>query len=166
MFITLPKVFASMGLGTPAGILFFLLVLFAALTSSISLLETSVSTFEDQFHWSRKKAVLVVTIFMLLVGSASALGFGVWSHITPLGMGILDFFDFLTNSLMMPIAALAIIFLVVRVMGVDAIADEVESSSKFKRKGMYKFFIKYFAPVCIAIILISSILNVFGIISM
>lgn len=62
MFITLPKVFANMGFGTAAGILFFLLVLFAAVTSSIALTESAVSTFEDELGWNRKKATLVLAV--------------------------------------------------------------------------------------------------------
>lgn len=166
MFITIPKVFASMGFGTGAGIMFFLLVLLAALTSAISLAESGVSTFEDQFGWSRHKAAAFMGIIIILLGSASALGFGVLDFVSLLGMSILDFFDFMTNSIMMPLAALASCLLIVRVVGISKIAQEVEFSSGFKRKKMYFFFIKYLAPVCIVIILLSSIANVFGWISM
>lgn len=94
MFITIPKVFASMGFGTGAGILFFLLVLLAALTSAISLAESGVSTFEDQFGWSRHKATAVMGVIIILLGVVSALGFGVWDFIAILGMSILDFLIF------------------------------------------------------------------------
>lgn len=166
MFITIPKVFASMGFGTGAGIMFFLLVLLAALTSAISLAESGVSTFEDQLGLNRHKAAALMGVVMVLFGSASALGFGVLDFITVLGMSILDFFDFLTNSLMMPVAALATCLLVTRVAGLDRIVGEVAQSSDFKRKGMYCFFMKYLAPVCIVVILLSSIANVFGWITM
>lgn len=166
MFITIPKVFANMGMGDGVGILFFLLVLFAALTSAISLTETGVSTFEDQFGWSRKKCSLLMGVIILVLGSASALGFSSLDFVMLLGMSILDFFDFLTNSIMMPLAALATCFLITRVAGLDAIVREVEQSSDFRRKKMYCFFMKYLAPVCIGIILISSIANAFGWISM
>lgn len=166
MFITIPKVFANMEMGDGVGILFFLLVLFAALTSAISLTETSVSTFEDQFGWSRRKCSLLMAVIILVLGSASALGFSSLDFVTLLGMSILDFFDFLTNSIMMPLAALATCFLITRVVGLDAIAREVEQSSAFRRKKLYFFFMKYLAPVCIGIILISSIANAFGWISM
>ncbi len=166
MFITIPKVFAHMEMGDGFGIMFFLLVLFAALTSAISLMETSVSTFEDQFGWSRKTCSLLMAAVILLLGSASALGFSSLDFVTLLGMSILDFFDFLTNSIMMPLAALATCFLITRVTGLDAIAKEVEQSSAFRRKKLYFFFMKYLAPVCIGIILISSIANAFGWISM
>ena len=165
MFITIPKVFANMEMGDGVGILFFLLVLFAALTSAISLTETSVSTFEDQFGWSRRKCSLLMAVIILVLGSASALGFSSLDFVTLLGMSILDFFDFLTNSIM-PLAALATCFLITRVVGLDAIAREVEQSSAFRRKKLYFFFMKYLAPVCIGIILVSSIANAFGWISM
>lgn len=166
MFITIPKVFANMEMGDGVGILFFLLVLFAALTSAISLTETSVSTFEDQFGWSRRKCSLLMAVIISVLGSASALGFSSLDFVTLLGMSILDFFDFLTNSIMMPLAALATCFLITRVVGLDAIAREVEQSSAFRRKKLYFFFMKYLAPVCIGIILVSSIANAFGWISM
>lgn len=166
MFITIPKVFASMGFGTGAGIMFFLLVLLAALTSAISLAESGVSTFEDQLGWNRHKATLLMGAIIVLFGSASALGFGVLDFVSVLGMTILDFFDFLTNSLLMPFAALSTCLLITRVIGLDRIAKEIEQSSDFKRKKMYCFFMKFLAPVCIVIILLSSIASVFGWISM
>ena len=121
MFITIPKVFDSMGLGTVIGILFFLLVLFAAVTSSIALTESAVSTFEDELGWGRKKATVLVGVIMLLLGSLSSLGYGPLANVKILGMQFLDFFDFLTNSVMMPIAAIAICLLVSRVIGVKRI---------------------------------------------
>lgn len=166
MFITIPKVFASMDFGSVAGLMFFLLVLLAALTSAISLAESGVSTFEDQLGLNRHKATLLMGAIIILLGSASALGFGTWDFITLLGMSILDFFDFLTNSIMMPLAALATCLLITRVVGLDKIAQEVESSSAFKRKKIYNLFMKYFAPICIVLILVSSIANVLGWISM
>lgn len=164
MFITLPKVFASMGMGRIIGVVFFLLVLLAALTSAISLAESCVSTLEDQLGWKRNIASVVIGIVIVILGSFSALGFGMLDFVQILGMSILDFFDFLTNSLMMPIAALSTCILIVYVVGVDKIVEEVETSSKFKRKGIYKFFIKYLAPICILVILVSSIASVFGLI--
>ena len=166
MFITLPKVFATMGVGTGAGILFFLLVLLAALTSAVSLMETSVSTFMDELHWGRAKCCIIMAGIMLVFGSASSMGYGILDFLKIFGMNFLDFFDFMTNSVMMPLAALTTCFLVTRVVGYDRIAAEIEQSSKFRRKGLYKFFIRYLAPVCLIIVLLSSIANVLGIISM
>ena len=162
MFITLPKVFASMGFGGIAGFTFFLLVLLAALTSAISLMETSVSTISDELGWNRKKSCIIMAVVMLSIGSASAFGYGIWDFVTIFGMQILDFVDFLTNSVMMPIAALATCFLILKVVGLQTISEEIERSSKFKRKKLYGFFMKYLAPLCITIILLSSIANVLG----
>ena len=167
MFITLPKVFAGMGFGTGTGILFFLLVLFAAVTSSIALTESAVSTFEDELHWSRKKATVFMTVVMIVLGTLSCLGYGPLADITVIGMQFLDFFDFLTNSVMMPIAAIATCLLVSRVIGVEKIENEVtEGGHLFKRKVIFQFMIKYLCPIFAAIILVSSVANAFGWISM
>ena len=167
MIITLPKVFAGMGFGTGTGILFFLLVLFAAVTSSIALTESAVSTFEDELHWSRKKATVFMTVIMIFLGTLSCLGYGPLADITVIGMQFLDFFDFLTNSVMMPIAAIATCLLVSRVIGVEKIENEVtEGGHLFKRKVIFQFMIKYLCPIFAAIILVSSVANAFGWISM
>ncbi len=165
-FITLPKIFASMGAGTIIGIAFFLMFFFAALTSAISLVETSVSSFEDELHLSRPKSCLLMGIIMAVIGSASALGYGSLDFVKIFGMAFLDFFDFLTNSIMMPLAALATCFLILRAVGLKRFAEEMEVSSAFKRKKLYNFFLKYLAPICIGIILASSIASVLGIISL
>ena len=167
MFITLPKVFAGMGFGTGTGILFFLLVLFAAVTSSIALTESAVSTFEDELGWDRKQATVLIGIIMLVLGSLSALGYGPLARFTVFGMQFLDFFDFLTNSVMMPIAAITTCLLVSRVIGVEKIEEEVTLEGKpFRRKRIFNFMIKYLCPIFAAIILISSVANALGVISM
>ena len=167
MFITIPKVFDSMGFGTVIGILFFLLVLFAAVTSSIALTESAVSTFEDELGWGRKKATVLVGVIMLLLGSLSSLGYGPLANVKILGMQFLDFFDFLTNSVMMPIAAIAICLLVSKVIGVKRIEEEVlHGESSFRRKKVFYIMIQYLCPIFAVIILISSIANAFGWISM
>ena len=167
MFITIPKVFASMGLGTVTGCMFFLLVLFAALTSSIALTESAVSTFEDEFKWSRRKATTVIGVITIALGSLSALGYGPLADVTIIGMQFLDFFDFLTNTVMMPIAAIATCLLISKVVGVQRIEEEVmQNGGKFHRKKIFCFMIRYLCPVFAGIILLSSIANAFGWISM
>ena len=165
MFITIPKVLVSMGFGTPAGILFFLLVFLAALTSNISLTETCVGTLSDELGWSRRKSTLVFGVYAVLLGSLASLGYGVLGDLKIIGMQVLDFLDFISNSVMMPIAALAICILVVRNIGLKTMADEFERNSAFKRKPVYNFSMKYLAPFALVIILISSVLSAFGIIS-
>lgn len=167
MFITIPKVLDSMGFGTLVGILFFLLVFFAALTSAIALTESAVSTFVDELGWSRKKATLLMALLIIGLGTLSTLGYGPLASVTIMGMAFLDFFDFLTNSVMMPLAAMMICLLVVRVIGVKRIAEEVErDGASFKRKKIFNFMIQYLCPFFIAIILFSSVANMLGWISM
>lgn len=167
MFITLPKVFNSInGIGGAiVGAAFFMLVLFAALTSSISLMETVVSIFRDKFGWGRKFTCIVVAIGSILLGLPSSLGFGVWSHINIAGNTFLDMFDIFSNNILMPIVAFLTCIFIGFVLKPQALIDEVEvEGNKFKRKGLFSVMIKYIAPICIVLILISSMLDVFGIV--
>ena len=168
MFQTLPKVFDSMGssqFGQIIGALFFLLVLFAALTSAISLMETVVSIVIDKFHVKRVAACIIVFIGMMLLALPSSLGNGVWSHIQILGMDFLTFFDFISNSVIMPIVALLTCIFIGYVVKTQLVVDEVKSSSKFSREKLFVVVIKYVAPIFILAILISSVLNSLGIIT-
>jgi len=165
MFVTIPKVFKSMGLGQAVGILFFVLVLFAALTSAISLAETCASTFQDELGMGRTKATGLVAIIMVVLGSLSSLGYSGLSFVRIFGMEILDFFDFLTNSLMMPVAAFATCIFMVKAVGLDNISKEVRLSSNFRFEGMYRVFIKSVAPIFVVVILLSSIASVLGILN-
>lgn len=159
MFVTLPNVFDTMKGGHIFGFVFFLLVLFAALTSAISLMETIVSIIYDKFGFSRNKICIGVMIFAFIIAIPSSLGFGVLSHITIFGYSILDFFDFISNNIMMPIVALLTAILIGFIVKPKAVCDEVECSGKFKSKKMYAVIIKYIVPVCMAVILISSLVG-------
>ncbi len=162
MFITLPKVFHNMKFGTLVGGIFFLLVLFAALTSSISLTETLVSIVIDKFGWSRKRASLIIMLFLAAVGIPVSLGFGAWSFLAPLGMSLLDFFDFLSNSVMMPIVAFLTCIFVGFVMKPKVIIEEVEVNGEFKSRKFYTVIIKYIAPICLVAILIFAVMEAMG----
>lgn len=165
MFVTLPKVFASMKGGAFVGIVFFILTLFAALTSSVSLLESVTSIFMDKWNLTRKKSIAMILIFSIIVGSLSSLGFGSLSSVHILSLSIFDFLDTITNSVMMPIAALLTCYFVSRVIGCDSISDEVKISSPFKMEKLFTFTITSVAPICIIVVLISSILQTVGILS-
>ncbi|MBR5561659.1 MAG: sodium-dependent transporter [Clostridia bacterium] len=163
MFITLPKVFESMKGGSFIGAAFFVLVLFAALTSSISLMETVVSIVRDKIGWSRNKTCILVLVFSVLLGLPSSLGFGVWSNISLGGMTFLDMSDFFSNSILMPIVALLTSIFIGYVLKPKAIIEEIELTGPFKAKTLFTVVIKYIAPVCIVLILISSVLDALGI---
>lgn len=162
MFEVLPRVFNNMSFGSVVGAAFFILVLMAALTSSISLMETIVSVLQDRLRWNRVVSCVVTALFAIAVGIPSSLGFGVWSNVTPMNMSILDFFDFASNSVLMPIVALLTCIFIGHVTGTKLISDEVESSGTFKRKKMFEVLIRYVAPVIIILILLSSVANGMG----
>lgn len=164
MFVTLPKVFADAGtLGLVFGGLFFLLVLFAALTSSVSLMETVVSIFQDTFHWSRKFTCTLVMLGCLVLALPSSLGYGLLDWIAPLGFSLLDFFDFISNSVLMPIVALFTCLFVGWVVKPKLVVDEVKRSSRFPREKLFVVVIRYVAPICILLVLISSVLDKLGV---
>lgn len=163
MFVTLPKVFDSMSLSTLVGSVFFLLVLFAALTSAISLMEAIVSTACDQFKLTRKKASLLVAFCAIVLGIPSSLGNGIWSHFTVMNMTFLDLMDFITNAVLMPIGALLTCIFIGYVIGVESIIEEIKTSSLFKKEKIFVVMIKYIAPLCIITILITSVLSALGI---
>lgn len=165
MFVTMPKVFASMSFGSVIGAVFFLLVIFAALTSSISLYETVVSILCDNFHISRKMSCLITYVLCIGLGVLSALGYGVLSGIAPLGMSFLDFFDFISNSVLMPIVALLTCIFLGWVLDISILTDEVKKNSTFKREKMFRIVIRWVAPIFLVAILISSVLGAFGIIT-
>ena len=163
MFVTLPQVFNAMPAGSVIGAVFFIMVFFAALTSSISLMETIVSILMDKTKLSRRPCCLIVLGGALVLGIPSALGFSLWSAILPLGMDILTFFDFISNNIMMPIVALLTCILVGYLLKPKAVIEEVEINGKFKSKTLFSVMIRYVAPVCILIILATSILSALGV---
>ena len=166
MFDTLPKVFGAMPFGQFIGAAFFILVLLAALTSSISLMEAITSIFMDKFKMKRVPAGLTVAGISLLLGIPSSLGHGVWANIKLMGMDFLTFFDYISNSVMMPIVALATCILIGWVVGTKTIEDEVtKNGEKFPRLQIFRAMVKYIAPVFLVIILVFYTLAQFGIIS-
>lgn len=162
MFVTLPKVFENMKLGGFIGAAFFMLVLFAALTSSISLLETNVSIVCDKLHWDRKKSTIIVAIYLLVVGSVVSLGFGPLDFVKILGLGLLDFFDFISNSVLMPIVALLTCICIGYFIKPKTICDEVELNKPFKEKKFYIVMLKYVAPICLILILVFAVSEAMG----
>jgi len=165
MFVTLPKVFETMPGGTVIGAAFFIMVFFAAITSSISLMETVVSIFMDKFKIGRRASCLIVLGISLLLGIPSSLGYSLWAEFEILGMQVLDFFDFASNSILMPIIALFTCIFVSFIIKPKTVIDEVSLSGKFKWQGLFSVVIRYVAPVCILAILISAILSASGFIT-
>lgn len=168
MFISLPKVFGAMGAaGTVVGVVFFITVFFAALTSSVSVLEAIVSSIMDKFHVERKKATIGVTIYALIVGIVVCLGYNKLYFEASLPNGstgqILDILDYISNYCLMPIVAVCTCVLIGWILKPQVVIDEVTLGGySFGRKGLYVVMIKVIAPILLVFLLMQSL----GIISL
>ncbi|MBE6648980.1 MAG: sodium-dependent transporter [Ruminococcaceae bacterium] len=161
MFVTLPKVFDKMPGGAVIGAIFFVLVFFAALTSSVSLMETVVSILRDKFGIKRIASCLTVLGISLALGTLSALSTGLLADVKPFGKDFLDFFDYICNNILMPITALLTCILVGYIIKPKKLLEEAEThGNKFKAKKLFTVVIKYIAPICIILIFISSIFGI------
>ena len=166
MFVTLPKVFGQMTAGRIIGFLFFALVFFAALTSSVSVMEAITSMIMDRFGISRIKACVGIIIFSVLLGIPCSLGNGVWADVTILGMDFLTFCDFISNSLLLPVVAFLTCILIGWFANPEYVINEATKNGEtFKRELIYRVMVKYIAPVLLLIILIFYTLAQFGVIS-
>lgn len=157
MFVTLPQVFAGMAGGRLICTLFFLLVLLAALTSSIAMMETAVTAVQDRFHWKRSTACLLVVGVIILLGIPSSLGNGIWEPVRPFGLSLLDFFDFVGNNILMPIVSLLTCLFVGYVLGPRVLI--AEARLKRREAALFAVVIRFVAPVFIVLILVSSLLD-------
>ena len=169
MFSVLPQIFSGTGevvktlpAGTFIGAIFFIMVFFAALTSSISLMETIVSIFMDKLKIGRKTACIAVWLLSVVLGLLSCLGYSAWDNVKIIGLQFLDFFDFVSNSLIMPIVALLTCLFVGYILKPKTIIEEVEISGKFGMKKLFTIVIKYVAPVVLLVILATSVVDVFS----
>ena len=162
MFVSLPKVFAQMGdLGTIIGTIFFAMVLFAAITSAMSILEAVVSSFMDAFGMSRKKATIIETVIALVVGVIVCFGYNFFYFEYKLPNGataqILDILDYLSNNILMPVVSIATCILIGWVLKPKTVIDEAtKNGEKFGRKGLYIVMIKFIAPAFLIVLLLIS----------
>jgi NSS family neurotransmitter:Na+ symporter len=164
MFVTLPKVFMSLGAAGPwVGLAFFVLVLFAAFTSAVSMAEACVAAVCDFFRIGRPASVLAICAWCISLGSLSAFCYGRWAWLRPFGMPALDFFDGAMNVLTPVVAALTCVF-----VGWAArprlVFEEAEAEGlRFRGKGLYSFMVKYFAPALLVAILVSETCRALGV---
>lgn len=163
MFVSIPKVFASMGtIGTFVGCLFFAMVLFAALTSAVSVMEAVVSSIMDQFRISRSTATLLEGIIALAGGIIVCLGYNVLYFEFKLPNGsvaqILDIMDYISNNALMPIVAISTCVLIGWIIKPKTIIDEVEKDGqRMHRKRLYTVMIRFVAPVLLFILFLKSV---------
>ena len=167
MFVALPKVFGAMGpvVGGIIGILFFLTVSFAALTSSVSIMEAVTSCAMDKFRWERKKAVLAVTALAAVLGILVCLGYNVLYFEavlpnTPAGKNaqLLDIFDYISNYVLMPVVSIATCVFIGWVAKPRTVIDEVTLNGEaFGRKKLYVVMVKYVTPVLLLLLLLQAL---------
>ena len=166
MFVSLPKIFNEMGLvGTIFGTLFFGMVIFAAITSSVSLQETMVATAMEKLGLDRKKSTILSTVVIILAGTVICLGFNVLKFEVTLPNGdkgsVLEVVDYIVSQIALPIAAILATILIGWVVKPEYVISEVtKNGERFTRAKIYSFIIKYFAPLFLFILLLMS----FGII--
>lgn len=161
MFITLPAVFEEMPLGVVFSALFFLLVFFAALSSSISLMEVTVAFGIDQFKWSRKFAVIFFTALMFIIGIGASLSMGAWSDflipwIDGNSYGIFDFLDVITSYYLLPLGGILSAVFIGFVWGVPNAIAEIKKGSKFRTEKLWHVLIKFVVPILVFMILLST----------
>ena len=151
--------------GHIVGALFFFLVIIAAMTSAISLAETVVSMIRDRLRWNRRNASIAVMALILVLGILSCLGYGPLSFIDIAGMAFLDFFDFISNSVMMPVVAILTCLFIGFVVGPKFISDEIKTSGEFGFERPYGILVKYVCPILLLLILVTGLLDMLGIYS-
>ena len=162
MFVSLPKVFYSMGAaGTLVGIAFFVMTIFAALTSCVSILETLVATLSTIFHSDRKKTCLVIGVIAAVSCAVICMGYNVFYFELQLPNGsvgqLLDIMDYVSNSFLMPITSLLTAIFVGWVMKPEWIAQEMRIPNKqFRGEGVYKVMVRFVVPVIMAALFVQS----------
>ncbi|ABW20130.1 sodium-dependent transporter [Alkaliphilus oremlandii] len=159
LFVTLPAVFSKMPLGTLFAVVFFVLVLFAALTSSISLLEVTVSYMVDEFKWDRKKATYIMSGIIFIVGVAASLSMGPWSHIELIGgRNIFDTLGFIAENILLPLGGMLMCIFIGWVWGLENAIKEASNEGKlaFKLAPVWGFLVKYIAPLAVLIVFLQS----------
>ncbi len=163
MFVSLPKVFEAMGgIGNVIGFFFFLMVTFAAVTSSVSVMEAIVSSTVDKFHLSRKKSTVLVTAYAVIAGVVVCLGYNLLYFELTLPNGavaqILDVMDYLSNNLFMPLVALLTCILIGWIVKPQTVIDEITvGGNRFQRKTLYIVMVKVVAPIILLMLLLQAV---------
>ena len=161
VFITLPQVFSQLPFGQIVAVAFFFILLIAALTSSISLLEVVVAFCCEELKWSRLFSVIVTFIVVGIFGSFSSLSQEMLSHITVFSKTFFDFFDYTSSNILLPIGGLLVVLLVGWRMKRSHVLDELTSGGTITVKpimfAIIYFLIRFVAPIAIITVLIHSL---------
>ncbi len=159
MFITLPGVFEAMPSGRVIGVLFFLLVMFAAISSAISMMEVNTANLIERFGMKRWQAALIMAGVLAVLGIPPALGYSLWNELRPFGLTILDFEDIVGNSIVTPIAALLACLFFGWVAHPRILTEEIRRGGGFKRRRSFEFTLRWLAPAVILAVLVGSVVG-------
>ncbi len=155
MFQTLPVAFSKMTGGVVLGTIFFVLIVFAAWSSAISLAEPLVAWLVESTSLGRVKAALLVGVPTWLLGIACALSLNAWSDFTILGSGILDFLDKLTTNIMLPLGGMLIAIFVGWIMRRSIVTKEI-AMKNFTLFNAWVIMVRIVAPIGILIVMYNS----------
>jgi len=157
VFITLPGIFAEMPFGSVVGLLFFLLLSIAALSSAISILEVPVAYFMRRFGWSRRFSSIIIGAIMYVMGVVVSLGYGIWSGVTPIGeKNILNSMDFVASNIFLPLGGLTVA-LFVGWQWTKKEAFEASDMTNLGVRNVWLGIVKFLAPIFIVLIFLQSI---------
>ena len=166
MFKSLPKVFGAMGgIGVFIGIVFFVTVFFAALTSSVSILEAIVSSAMDKFGLTRQKATVIISVITLILGLAVCFGYNIFYFEailpnTPAGSNcqVLDILDYISNYCLMPIVSIATCIAIGWIVKPKYVIDEITlGGAKFSRAKLYIVMVKVVTPILLLFLLLQAL---------
>ncbi|MEK4486149.1 sodium-dependent transporter [Psychrobacillus sp. FSL H8-0484] len=152
VFITLPIIFAQMKFGMLFAVIFYLLLIFACLTSTIAILEAIVGYFVDEWKWSRRKTVVISLTGIYILGVFQMLSFGPLSHLTLFNMTIFEFSDYLVTNILLPGGGLALLIFAGWMWKPKMLLDEINIGEGFKINKYYKITVRYLAPIALAIV--------------
>ena len=156
IFQTLPIAFGSMEGGTFFGTLFFILLVFAAWSSAISLIEPAVAWLVENKGWSRMKASVVCGVATWLAGLGTVFSFNIWAEATLWGKTVFDLLDYLTSNIMLPLGGLFIAVFAGWVMKSSSTADELSLGESIAFP-LWRFLVRFVTPVAVIIVFLNAI---------
>ena len=164
VFITLPNVFNHMPMGQLWGGLFFVFLFFAAMSTIIAVFENLISFCMDKWNWSRKKAVLVNLVGVLVLSMPCVLGSNVWSNVRILGMDISTVEDFLVSQNILPLGSLVYLLFCVSKLGWgwDNFLEEANAGQGLKFPKSIRFYVTYILPIVVLVIFVLGYISFFG----
>lgn len=161
IFVTLPNIFVNMAGGRVWGALFFVFMIFASFSTVTAVFENLLAGCMDNFGWTRKKAVVVNCIFILVASMPCVLGYNLWSDVSLIGgRDVLDTEDFLVSNLLLPIGSLVYLLFCSTKWGwgFDKYLAEANTGKGLKMSPKFKYYFQFVLPILILVILVQGLI--------